>query len=81
MTTWFARRYAQCSKTMAASSKPIASCEAFLEAFHSDRPACLLIDAYLPGMSGLELLEKLHSDGHQLAGNHDHRQRRRAHGG
>ena len=36
------------------------SCEAFLEGFHSDRPACLLIDAYLPGMSGIELLEKLH---------------------
>ena len=36
------------------------SCEAFLEGFHSDRPACLLIDAYLPAMSGLELLEKLH---------------------
>ena len=42
------------------------SCEAFLEGFHSDRPACLLIDAYLPAMSGLELLEKLHSDGHSL---------------
>src|SRR5208283_5197865 len=24
------------------------------------------IDAYLPGMSGLELLEKLHEDGHRL---------------
>jgi two-component system, chemotaxis family, CheB/CheR fusion protein len=42
------------------------SCEAFLEGFHSDRPACLLIDAYLPAMSGLELLEKLHIDGHSL---------------
>ena len=36
------------------------SCEAFLEGFHPDQPACLLIDAYLPGMSGLELLERLH---------------------
>jgi two-component system CheB/CheR fusion protein len=42
------------------------SCEAFLEGFRSDRPACLLIDAYLPAMSGLELLEKLHIDGHSL---------------
>ena len=42
------------------------SCEAFLEGFRSDRPACLLIDAYLPAMSGLELLEKLHVDGHSL---------------
>ena len=43
-----------------------ASCEAFLDCFHSDKFACLLIDAYLPGMSGLELLEKLHHDGHSL---------------
>jgi two-component system, chemotaxis family, CheB/CheR fusion protein len=43
-----------------------ASCEAFLDGFHSDKSACLLIDAYLPGMSGLELLEKLHRDGHDL---------------
>ena len=43
-----------------------ASCEAFLEAFDPGKSACLLIDAYLPGMSGLELLEKLHEDGHRL---------------
>src|SRR5208283_4645159 len=43
-----------------------ASCEAFLKAFDPDKSACLLIDAYLPGMSGLELLEKLHHDGHRL---------------
>jgi CheY-like chemotaxis protein len=56
-----------------------ASCEAFLKAFDPGKSACLigqalelsqdsnklqLIDAYLPGMSGLELLEKLRSDGH-----------------
>ncbi len=43
-----------------------ASCEAFLEAFRPGDSACLLIDAYLPGMSGLELLQKLHDDGHRL---------------
>ena len=43
-----------------------ASCEAFLKAFNPAKSACLLIDAYLPGMSGLELLAKLHSDGHRL---------------
>ena len=43
-----------------------ASCEAFLEALDPGKSACLLIDAYLPGMSGLELLEKLHQDGHRL---------------
>ena len=36
-----------------------ASCEAFLDAFHPEKDACLLIDAYLPGMSGLQLLRKL----------------------
>ena len=43
-----------------------ASCEAFLEAFDPAKAACLLIDAYLPGMSGIELLGKLHADGHRL---------------
>ena len=43
-----------------------ASSEAFLEAFDPGRSACLLIDAYLPAMSGLELLEKLHDQGHRL---------------
>jgi two-component system CheB/CheR fusion protein len=43
-----------------------ASCEAFLEAFHPEKDACLLIDAYLPGMTGLELLRKLRADGHHL---------------
>ena len=43
-----------------------ASCEAFLEAFDPSKSACLLIDAYLPGMTGLALLERLHEDGHRL---------------
>jgi two-component system CheB/CheR fusion protein len=43
-----------------------ASCEAFLEAFRPERDACLLIDAYLPGMTGLELLQKLRAEGHHL---------------
>ena len=43
-----------------------ASCEAFLEAFHPEKDACLLVDAYLPGMTGLELLRKLRDDGHHL---------------
>ena len=43
-----------------------ASCEAFLLAFNPDKPALLLVDAYLPGMSGIELLEKLRLDGHQI---------------
>ncbi len=43
-----------------------ASCEAFLKALDPGKSACLLIDAYLPGMSGLELLEKLYKDGHRF---------------
>ncbi len=37
-----------------------ATCEAFLEAYHPGQRACLLVDAYLPGMSGLDLLRRLH---------------------
>jgi two-component system CheB/CheR fusion protein len=41
-------------------------CEAFLEAYRPGREACLLIDAYLPGMNGLELLQRLRSTGDRL---------------
>jgi two-component system CheB/CheR fusion protein len=43
-----------------------ATCEAFLEAYRPGSEACLLIDAYLPGMSGLELLQRLRDAGHRL---------------
>jgi two-component system, chemotaxis family, CheB/CheR fusion protein len=43
-----------------------ATCEAFLEAYHPGREACLLVDAYLPGMSGLELLQHLSHSSHRL---------------
>ena len=43
-----------------------ATCEAFLEAYHQGRGGCLLIDAYLPGMSGLDLLKRLHEAGDRL---------------
>jgi two-component system CheB/CheR fusion protein len=42
------------------------SAEAFLEIFDPARGGCILIDAYLPGMSGIELLKKLRDDGHRL---------------
>ncbi len=40
------------------------SCEAFLAAYRPGRDECLLLDAYMPGMNGLELLEKLRGSGH-----------------
>jgi two-component system CheB/CheR fusion protein len=40
--------------------------EAFLDAYRPGREACLLVDAALPGMSGLDLLRRLNEDGHRL---------------
>jgi two-component system CheB/CheR fusion protein len=43
-----------------------ATCEAFLASYCPGREACLLIDAYLPGMNGLELLRRLKHASHRL---------------
>ncbi len=43
-----------------------ASSELFLEAYHPGNPGCLLIDAHLPGMNGIELLRRLGEAGHIL---------------
>jgi two-component system, chemotaxis family, CheB/CheR fusion protein len=43
-----------------------ATAEQFLEAYRPGREGCLLIDAYLPGISGLDLLRRLHGAGHRL---------------
>ncbi len=51
----------------AARSRISADCESFLAAYRPGREACLLIDAYLPGMSGLELLQRLSDEGHRIA--------------
>ena len=40
--------------------------EAFLAAYRPDGDACLLIDAYLPGMGGLEVLKQLRADGQKI---------------
>jgi two-component system CheB/CheR fusion protein len=42
------------------------TCEAFLEDYRTGGGACLLIDAYLPGMSGLQLLQRLREAGDRL---------------
>ncbi len=38
------------------------SCEAFLAGYRPEPDACLLLDAFLPGMSGLDLLQRLRGD-------------------
>ena len=43
-----------------------ASAEAFLEAFVSNSPGCLVTDVRMLGMSGIELQEKLAADGIML---------------
>ena len=43
-----------------------ASSEAFCASYKPDRNSCLLVDAYLPGMSGIALLQKIRADGDTL---------------
>ncbi len=40
--------------------------EGFLAAYHPGREACLILDAYLPGMDGIELLRRLRIASHKL---------------
>jgi len=42
------------------------SCEAFLDIYSPSRRGCLVVDARLPGMDGLELLERLKGERHRL---------------
>ncbi len=39
------------------------SAQAFLKAYDPDRPGCLVLDVRMPGMSGLELQERLLAEG------------------
>jgi two-component system, chemotaxis family, CheB/CheR fusion protein len=48
------------------SVKTYATGEAFLQAYEPGGEACLIIDAYLPGMNGLELLGQLRQAAHRL---------------
>ncbi len=43
-----------------------ATSETFLETYQPGRKGCLLIDAYLPGMGGVELLQRLRENGNPL---------------
>lgn len=48
-------------KSVGLPSQAFASAEEFLMSDH-ERPACLIADIRMPGMSGLELLAKLNAD-------------------
>ena len=48
------------------SVETFADAPAFLEAYCRGRKGCLLVDAVMSGMSGIELIERLKADGHQL---------------
>jgi two-component system CheB/CheR fusion protein len=43
-----------------------ATCESFLKAYRPGGEACLLVDANLPGMGGIELLWRLSDAGHRM---------------
>src|SRR5207302_7501618 len=43
-----------------------ASSEAFLKAYRPGREGCLLVDARMPGMGGLQLLQRLKREGNRL---------------
>jgi FixJ family two-component response regulator len=46
-------------KSVVQPAKSFASAQEFLDAYDADKPGCLLLDIRMPGMSGLELQEKL----------------------
>ena len=66
MTARCARRCASCSSEDGRSVEIYESCEAFLAAYQPGGEACLLVDAQMPGMGGLELLQRLKRNGSRL---------------
>jgi len=47
-------------------AETFASAREFLDNFQPDRRGCLITDIRMPGMSGLELQERLSADGHHI---------------
>ena len=50
-------------KSIGLKSRAYESAESFLKAYEPDAPGCLLVDIRMPGMSGLEMQEKLNAMG------------------
>lgn len=48
-------------KSVGQTAEAYPSAQAFLDAFDPDRPGCLVLDIRMPGMSGLELQQKLNA--------------------
>jgi two-component system, chemotaxis family, CheB/CheR fusion protein len=48
------------------SVRIFADAAAFFEAYRPGQEGCVLVDALMPGMSGVELIERLKADGHEL---------------
>jgi two-component system response regulator FixJ len=50
-------------KSVGIAAQTAASAQEFLASFNADHPGCLVLDVRMPGMSGLELQEKLNLRG------------------
>jgi RNA polymerase sigma factor (sigma-70 family) len=60
------RAIASAGKLMGQPVKQFASAAEFLEAYDSSRPGCLVLDLKMPGMTGIELQQRLVDDGVML---------------
>jgi FixJ family two-component response regulator len=47
-------------------AEAFATAEDFLQLVGPPTPACLILDMHLPGLSGLQLQERLHADGRDI---------------
>jgi FixJ family two-component response regulator len=60
------RALASAGKLLGLPVQAYGSAAAFLEAFDPDQPGCLVLDIKMPGMTGLELQQRLNEEGSRL---------------
>jgi FixJ family two-component response regulator len=53
-------------RTISTDIETFASAEEFLKSFSGNHPSCLILDVYLPGMSGIELYQHLIKSGQRI---------------